>query len=119
MKLIKRLFCDHDYVWDRNIHGGEIPIAGYKRSWWKCSKCGKMQLRDELYKGPGSEFYHLHKAKHFRYDPDEAERLRGEIRDLKREIDACFSYGDAMTPWVLSEKIADRQRQLHEMGAVV
>lgn len=48
--LLKRLFCDHKYVWVRNIYGDEINAAGGRRSWWRCEKCGKCVLRDHLFR---------------------------------------------------------------------
>ena len=48
--FIRRLFCRHDYVWDRNIYGDEIIQAGYNRSWWRCRKCGRYKLRPELHR---------------------------------------------------------------------
>lgn len=48
MRLIKRLLCKHEYEFLRNIYGDEINAAGGKRSWWRCRKCGKMQLREEF-----------------------------------------------------------------------
>ena len=49
MNIIKRLFCKHDYKFVRNIYGDEIRYVGWKRSEWKCSKCGKIKLKDNLY----------------------------------------------------------------------
>lgn len=48
MSIIKRLFCNHEYEFVRNIHGDEINWCGGKRSIWKCKKCGKLQYRYEL-----------------------------------------------------------------------
>lgn len=49
MNIIKRLlFCKHDYKFVRNIYGDEIIYVGWKRSLWKCSKCGAYQYRDYL-----------------------------------------------------------------------
>ena len=56
MSDLKRLFCKHDWQWCRNIYGDEINHAGGRRSVWRCPKCGARQLRDQLYKGPGSEY---------------------------------------------------------------
>lgn len=50
VSFIRRLLCKHDYVWDHNIYGDEIIQAGYNRSWWRCRKCGKYQLRPELHR---------------------------------------------------------------------
>ena len=41
MRFLKRLFCKHDYVFVRNIHGDEIIEYEWKRSIWKCQLCGK------------------------------------------------------------------------------
>ena len=46
--FIKRLFCPHEYVWVRNIYGDEINLAGGRRSWWRCRKCGKWLLSNAL-----------------------------------------------------------------------
>lgn len=48
MNWIKRLFCKHEHAFVRNIWGDEIIACGYKRSLWKCKRCGKYQLRDKL-----------------------------------------------------------------------
>jgi hypothetical protein len=46
--IIKRLLCNHAFEFVRNIHGDEIYMTGrFKRSWWRCVKCGK--LRDESF----------------------------------------------------------------------
>lgn len=55
MKLLKRLFCKHDYEFIRNIHGDEIIFMGFKRSKWKCWKCGKIKLGDNYY-GPSKPY---------------------------------------------------------------
>ena len=49
MNWIKRLFCAHSFEFVRNIHGDEIIMSGWKRSVWRCAKCGKFQDRDELH----------------------------------------------------------------------
>lgn len=46
--MIKRLFCKHNYVFVKNIYGDEIVYMGFKRSIWKCGKCGKTKLSDYL-----------------------------------------------------------------------
>ena len=43
MNILKRLFCKHTYKFVRNIYGDEIRYLGWKRSIWKCSKCGKIK----------------------------------------------------------------------------
>ena len=49
LKRIKHLFCfKHDYLWMRNLYGDEIIVYGYKRSMWRCRKCGKIQYRKDL-----------------------------------------------------------------------
>ncbi len=44
----RRMFCRHDFRFWRNIYGDEIILSGWKRSDWKCAKCGQLQLRDYL-----------------------------------------------------------------------
>lgn len=46
--MFKRLFCKHDFTLIRTIHGDEIIRSGWKRSIWKCSKCGKTKLSEYL-----------------------------------------------------------------------
>jgi hypothetical protein len=47
--VISRFFCKHDFLWLRNVYGDEIYMTGkFKRSWWKCNKCGKWQSREQL-----------------------------------------------------------------------
>lgn len=48
MKLIKNLFCEHEYEFVRNIYGDEINACGGYRSIWKCKKCGKIEYRKNL-----------------------------------------------------------------------
>jgi len=48
MNWFKKLYCEHEYEFVRNIHGEEINHMGGKRSIWKCNKCGKLQYRKEL-----------------------------------------------------------------------
>lgn len=43
LKIIKRIFCKHEYVFERNIHGDEINWCGGYRSWWCCKKCGALK----------------------------------------------------------------------------
>lgn len=45
----KRFWCEHDYVFVRNIYGDEINNCGGYRSLWKCNKCGKYQHREGLF----------------------------------------------------------------------
>lgn len=46
--MFKGLFCKHDYVFVRNIYGDEIIHSGFKRSIWKCSRCGKVKYSEYL-----------------------------------------------------------------------
>lgn len=46
----KSIFCKHNYEWKENIHGDEIISFGYKRTIYKCSKCGKEIFFDEYIK---------------------------------------------------------------------
>ena len=48
MNLLKRLFCEHEYEFVRNIYGDEINACGGYRSIWKCKKCGKIEYRKNL-----------------------------------------------------------------------
>lgn len=48
IKFIKRLFCKHNYKFVRNIYGDEVRYLGWKRSEWKCSKCGKIIYANHL-----------------------------------------------------------------------
>ena len=56
MSILRRLLCDHDWRWERNVYGDEINMAGGMRSIWHCPKCDGHQMRGELYKGPRSEY---------------------------------------------------------------
>lgn len=59
MKCINKLFeniCTHDFIWLRNIYGDEINLHDGKRSIWCCSKCGKVEYRDELHFKPDKSF---------------------------------------------------------------
>lgn len=48
---INKLFCKHNYnIFVKNIYGDEIILSGFKRSVWKCSKCGKLIYKDSLTK---------------------------------------------------------------------
>lgn len=48
IQWVKRLFCEHEDKFVRNIYGDEIIQAGFKRSVWKCKKCGRVKLKDQL-----------------------------------------------------------------------
>lgn len=47
-QFFKRLFCQHNFRWVRNIYGDQIILHNWKRSMWKCVDCGKLQARDHL-----------------------------------------------------------------------
>lgn len=49
MRLIKMLFCHHEWEFERNIYGDEINYVGGDRSWWVCKKCGKHRHEPHLY----------------------------------------------------------------------
>lgn len=46
--MLEKIFCKHEYLRVRGIHGDEITHSN-KRSIWKCVKCGKTELSDYLY----------------------------------------------------------------------
>ncbi len=47
MKLFKRLFCKHNYEHLRNAFGDEINYC-HCRSFYKCTKCGKIKKEQYL-----------------------------------------------------------------------
>lgn len=48
--FIKRLLCNHsDLTFVRNLYGDQIIWAGYKRSEWKCQRCGAWVLKSALH----------------------------------------------------------------------
>ena len=49
MRFFKRLFCQHELEFVRNIYGDEIIERGWKRSIWRCRKCGKTVMQDALH----------------------------------------------------------------------
>lgn len=49
MGFLKRLFCRHELEFVRNIYGDEIIERGWKRSLWRCQKCGAVVEKDELH----------------------------------------------------------------------
>ncbi len=49
MGFFKQLFCRHGLEFVRNIYGDEIIERGWKRSLWKCTKCGTVVAKDELH----------------------------------------------------------------------
>lgn len=50
MSVIRRICCDHEWCLVRRIYGDEINMSGGRRSWCRCIKCGKTQLRGPLYR---------------------------------------------------------------------
>lgn len=40
MKYLMRMFCKHEYIFIRKLHGDEINDHNGKRYEYKCSKCG-------------------------------------------------------------------------------
>lgn len=42
------LFCKHEYIFLRNIHGDEIIQLGYKRSISVCIHCRLLKYNDRL-----------------------------------------------------------------------
>ena len=50
MRIIRQLFCHHEWEFERNIYDGdEIERVGGDRSWWRCKKCGKRRHEWYLY----------------------------------------------------------------------
>lgn len=47
-RLIRMIFCKHDYRFKRTIHGDEIIYLGYVRSEWVCNKCEKREYSKAL-----------------------------------------------------------------------
>lgn len=47
LRCLKRLFCIHDYVFDRYLHGDAIIAHNYKRYQYRCRKCGGYKWTDE------------------------------------------------------------------------
>lgn len=40
--FLKKIYCRHDYVFEREVNGDECFMSGkFKRSWWVCKNCGK------------------------------------------------------------------------------
>lgn len=44
VRLIKRIFCDHDYGFVRNIYDDPSSCSGKKRRMLVCGKCGKVKI---------------------------------------------------------------------------
>lgn len=55
VRFLKRMFCRHEIEFVRDIYGDEIIERGWKRSIWKCSRCGKIVMRDQLHELPNVE----------------------------------------------------------------
>jgi hypothetical protein len=49
MNLLTGIFCRHSYEFVRNLYGDQIIEWGYKRSVWRCNKCGKLRGHDKLH----------------------------------------------------------------------
>jgi hypothetical protein len=50
MKLLKRLFCKHEYYANSYIYGDMINVCNGCRTVAKCAKCGKYKSVPELLK---------------------------------------------------------------------
>jgi hypothetical protein len=48
--MFKKWFCKHDYELVMNFYGDTIIHMAFKRSMWKCDKCGKVKFSDYLNK---------------------------------------------------------------------
>lgn len=42
--MFKKMFCKHDYYAHSHTHGDEIIGRNFKRTFIKCTKCGKVKL---------------------------------------------------------------------------
>lgn len=47
-RILKMIFCKHNFVFDHNVYGDQIMFPSFHRSEWRCTKCGLWQLREEL-----------------------------------------------------------------------
>lgn len=47
-RLLKMLFCKHEFEFDSNEYGDPIMYGGFHRSNWYCTKCGMWQGREYL-----------------------------------------------------------------------
>ena len=41
MNIFNRLFCKHEYQFDKNIPGPQRQYCGWNLTVYKCKKCGK------------------------------------------------------------------------------
>jgi hypothetical protein len=58
LQWIKCLFTGHDLRFVRNIYGDEIVHSGaFKRSWWKCEKCGAERHKPDLHRDEAGKPY--------------------------------------------------------------
>lgn len=51
-RLIKALFCTHEWEWVCNFYGDAMRAHGNKGSRWVCPKCTWIQFRDERHEKP-------------------------------------------------------------------
>ncbi len=49
IQFLKSLFCKHQYIRLRTIHGDEIIGRNYARSEWQCKHCDRLKYSKELY----------------------------------------------------------------------
>lgn len=40
MKILKKIFCRHDFIYIRKLYGDEINLHDGKRNEYRCKKCG-------------------------------------------------------------------------------
>lgn len=45
MKILKMLFCRHQYVFVKKLYGDEINAHNGKRNEFCCQKCGKLKWK--------------------------------------------------------------------------
>ena len=124
VNFIKRLCCEHEYEFIRNIHGDEINWCGGHRSIWRCKKCGKRQYRDEL-NPVGSLFCQMLNRKYDKYYEDKfkvwQEENKSSIENVKNEMIKAAEQGKCWLDIVLfiDENKSDRyywEQTFEELG---
>ena len=47
MSIFKQLVCKHDWEFKFNLHGDAVIYSGYKRTAYRCKKCGQYKFLKE------------------------------------------------------------------------